>query len=373
MRLPGMKRRQNRDLDQYYVASQWKLMWLKFRRHKLARLGVAVLALLYLGAAFCEFFSTQGVFLQHPDRVLAPPQRVRFIGESGLRLRPFVYDYSLERDPVTLRRIYTEDRSRELPIRFFVTSEEYRMWGLLRLRVRFVGVEEGRLFLFGTDHLGRDLYSRTIHASRISLTIGLVGVAFSFVLGCLIGGISGFFGGTVDTAIQRVIEFLICIPHIPLWMGLSAALPRRWPPVAVYLGITVILSLIGWTDLARVVRGKILSLREEDFTMAAKISGSRPLDTIFRHLVPSFLSYLIVRITLAVPGMILGETALSFLGLGMQAPAISYGVLLQNAQNIQSVVIHPWLMIPALFVIVVVLSFNFVGDGLRDAADPYAS
>jgi peptide/nickel transport system permease protein len=227
------------------------------------------------------------------------------------------------------------------------------------------------LFLFGTDHLGRDLFSRNVYASRISLTIGLAGVFISFLLGCIIGGISGFFGGIVDTVIQRIIEFLICIPHIPIWMGLSAALPKKWPSGLVYFGITIILSIIGWTGLARVVRGKILSLREEDFAMAAKISGSKPWNTIVRHLIPSFLSYLIVHITLAIPGMILGETALSFLGLGIQPPAVSWGVLLQNAQNFRTVSQNPWILIPGAFVIVVVLCFNFVGDGLRDAADPY--
>ncbi len=365
--------RRKQDLERYYLASQWQLMWRKFRHHTLARIGIGVLAVLYVGALFCEFISTQDIFEQHPDRIFVPPQRIHFIDSRGFHLRPFVYDYTMRMNLETLSRSYVEDTSREYPIRFFVHGDPYKFWGLFRTDIHLFGIggTEGSLFLFGTDQLGRDLFSRNLYASRISLTIGLVGVAISFLLGCVIGGISGFFGGIVDTIIQRIIEFLICIPSIPVWMGLSAALPKKWPSTLVYFGITLILSIIGWTGLARVVRGKILALREEDFAMAAKVSGSRPWNTITRHLIPSFLSYLIVHITLAIPGMILGETALSFLGLGIQPPAVSWGVLLQNAQNVRTVSTNPWLLIPGLFVIVVVLCFNFVGDGLRDAADPY--
>ncbi|MBA7549744.1 Dipeptide transport system permease protein DppC [subsurface metagenome] len=227
------------------------------------------------------------------------------------------------------------------------------------------------MFLFGTDKLGRDLFSRNIYAARISLSIGLVGVVFSFVLGCILGGISGYYGGAADMIIQRIIEFLLCIPTIPLWMGLSAALPPEWSPIKVYFGITIILAIRGWCGLARVVRGKLLELREEDFAMAAKIAGATDGRVITRHLLPSFLSYLIVNLTLAIPWMILGETSLSFLGLGLRPPVVSWGVLLKQAQNFRTVALHPWLLIPGLFVIITVLTFNFLGDGLRDAADPY--
>ncbi len=358
--------------ERYYTASQWQLAWRKFRRHRLAIVGVSILGLFYLFAVFAEFFSTGDLHEQYLDRIHAPPQRVRlFAPEAGL-VGPFVYAYRSARDPVTLRKTYVEDTSVRFPLRAFVRGHPYRLFGLIRTDVHLLGAGgDGYLHLFGTDKLGRDVWSRNIHAARISLTIGLAGVALSFVLGCLLGGISGFAGGRVDVVIQRVIELIISIPQIPLWMGLSAALPKKWPTTAIYFGITIVLSIVGWVEIARVVRGRVLASREEDYTMAAKIAGATDLATIRRHMLPSMLSYLIVRLTLAIPFMILGETALSFLGLGMQAPAVSWGVLLQDAQNFRTVALHPWLLIPALFVIVTVLAFNFVGDGARDAADPY--
>ena len=251
-------------------------------------------------------------------------------------------------------------------------GERYRLWGLIETDRHLFGVAApGVIYLLGTDDLGRDMLARVLHAGRISLSIGLLGVAFSFVLGLLFGGLSGYYGGAVDLVIQRVVEFLISIPQIPLWMALSAALPANWPPLRVYFGITLILSIVGWTGLARVVRGKLLELRESDFVMAARVAGALDGAIIRRHLLPSFMSYLIVSLTLAVPGMILGETALSFLGLGLRPPVVSWGVLLQKAQNLRTVALHPWLLIPAGFVVVTVLAFNFLGDGLRDAADPY--
>ena len=258
---------------------------------------------------------------------------------------------------------------------FFVHGEPYKLWGLIPTRrapVRRRPATDATLFLLGTDRLGRDMFSRLVYGTRISTSIGLVGVALSFVLGILIGGVSGYYGGAVDNVIQRVIEFLRSIPTIPLWMGLSAALPPHWSPVKVYFGITVILSLIGWTGLARVVRGRFLSLREEDFVMAARLVGASESRIILRHLVPSFLSHIIASLTLSIPGMILSETALSFLGLGLRPPAVSWGVLLQEAQNLRSVALAPWLLTPGLAVVITVLSFNFMGDGLRDAADPYS-
>jgi len=365
------KKREISAEEKLYVATQWQLMWRKFKKHKLAILGGIILGIFYISGIFCEFFSTQDIYKQYLNYIYAPPQRIRFFNEEGFHLRPFVYGLERKIDPVTFRRTYIENKTKKYPIYFFVHGDKYKLWNLYPTDIHLFGVKEGPIFLFGTDKLGRDLFSRNLYAARISLSIGLVGVAISFILGCIIGGISGYFGGVIDTVTQRVIEFLICIPTIPLWMALSAALPKKWPPIKVYFGITIILSIVGWCGLARVVRGKLLELREEDFAMAAKISGATGGRIIARHLLPAFLSYLIVNLTLAIPGMILGETSLSFLGLGMRAPAVSWGVLLKEAQNVRTVALHPWLLIPGLFVIIVVLTFNFLGDGLRDAADPY--
>jgi peptide/nickel transport system permease protein len=358
--------------EAYYLSSSWQLMRRKFFKHKLAVGGMLVLLVLYLtGPVFAGFFSTTDIFVRDRGHVFAPPQAIRIVHEGRLH-RPFVYGCDATRDPVTLRRIYTVNKDTAYPIRFFVRGTEYKLMGLFRTDLHLFGVDEpGTIFLFGTDELGRDMYSRTLSGARISLTIGLLGVTISFILGSLLGGISGYFGGAADMLIQRVIEFLISIPTIPLWMVLAAAVPIVWSPIRTYFMITVILSIIGWTGLARVVRGKLLQLREEDFVMAAKISGASDFSIIVRHLLPGFLSYLIVSLTLAVPAMILGETALSFIGVGLRAPVVSWGVQLQNAQNIRTLALNPWLLIPALFVVVTVLCFNFVGDGLRDAADPY--
>ena len=358
--------------EAYYVASQWQLMWRKFKRHKLAFVGMSVLSLLYLFGIFCEFFAPYDPYQRNADFTFAPPQRIRFVSDEGVHLRPFVYGWQRERDPVTLRPVYTVDRGARYPIRFLVRGDAYKFWNLVRGDLHLFGVRDGEAaFLFGTDKLGRDLFSRNLYAARVSLSVGLVGVAISFVLGCILGGISGYYGGAIDTAIQRVVEILISIPTIPLWMALAAALPVTWSPIEVYFGVTIVLSVIGWTGLARVVRGKLLELREADFVMAAQISGATESRVIGLHLLPSFSSYLIVSLTLAVPYMMLGETALSFLGLGIRAPAVSWGALLKEGQNIRTVAQSPWLLIPGLFVILSVLGFNFVGDGLRDAADPY--
>ncbi len=359
--------------ERYYTASQWELMARKFRRNKLAIAGGLVIAALYVVALFCEVLAPYDSQSRQVSYSYATPQAVRFFdGRHGLFFRPFVYGLKGDRHPVTHRKVYVEDREKTYPIRFFVRGIPYKLWGLFPMDFHVIGVDQpGTLFLLGTDELGRDLLSRDIYATRISMSVGLVGVAMSFTLGCVLGGISGYYGGTVDLVIQRVIEFLLSIPTIPLWMGLAAALPHDWPAVKVYFAITIILSFISWCYLARVVRGKLLELREEDFVMAAAIAGAGKPDIIFRHLLPSFISYLIVNLTLAIPQMILGETALSFLGLGIQAPAVSWGVLLKDAQNIETVALYPWLILPVFGVILAVLSFNFLGDGLRDAADPY--
>lgn len=359
--------------EKIYVASQWKLMWWRFRRNKLAIAGGIVLIIFYIIAAFCEFFAPNDPYKYDVRYVLAPPQRIHFVDEAGFHLRPFVYAYKMDIDPNTLRRIYTEDKSKKYPIRFFVKGYEYKLLGLFKTNIHLFGVEgDGHIFLFGTDSLGRDVFSRVIYGTRISTTVGLVGIFLSFLFGIIIGGISGYFGGPFDIIIQRIIEILRSIPTLPLWMALSAAVPANWSPVKVYFSISIILSFIGWTGLAREVRSKFLSLREEDFVTAAKLAGASERRIIFRHLLPSFLSHIIASLTLSIPGMIIGETSLSFLGLGIRPPAISWGVLIQDAQNFRTVALAPWLLLPVIFVILVVLSFNFVGDGLRDAADPYA-
>ena len=359
------------EAERYYLASSWTLMRRKFFKHRLALIGGSVLLLFYfVGSLFAGFFSTHDTLRRFGDFSLASPQRVRLFHDGRLQ-RPFVYGLQVAVNPETYRRSYLEDGKTVYPIRFFVRGDQYRFLGVVRSNLRFLGVDEpGTLFLFGTDRLGRDMYSRTLAGARVSLTIGLVGVAISFVVGCALGGLSGYFGGPVDMIIQRLIEFLSSLPTLPIWMALAAAVPSEWDPIAIYFMITVILSIVGWTGLARVVRGKLLQLRVEDYVLAAKIAGATGLHTIVRHLLPGFMSFLIVHLTLAIPGMILGETALSFIGVGLRAPVVSWGVLLQQAQNIRGVSLTPWLLIPAVFVIVTVLCFNFVGDGLRDAGDP---
>jgi peptide/nickel transport system permease protein len=355
------------------VASQWQLMWWRFRRHRLAMLATVVVALFYLVVIFADFLAYAPPTASEAQRSLLPPQRIDWFDQG--RFAPHVHPLVGQRDPITLKRVYERDRSRKIRVRFFAPGFEYYLFGFIPANRHLLGVEDAKaeetLFLLGTDEQGRDQWSRLMFATRTSLTIGLAGVAMALVLGVLLGGISGYYGGAIDTVIQRVIEILRSIPTIPLWMGLAAALPNEWSVTQVYFAITVIISLIGWTELARVVRGRFLSLREEEFVMAAELSGCSRTRIILSHMVPSFLSHIIAATTLAIPAMIISETSLSFLGLGLRPPAISWGVLLQQAQNIQALAISPWLLYSAVPVIVVIIAFNFMGDGLRDAADPY--
>jgi len=355
------------------VATQWQLMWWRFRKHRLAMAGTAVVLLFYLVVLLADFLAYSNPLASEAQRSLLPPQRIHWF-DNG-RFAPHVYGLSGRRDPMTFKRVYTPDPEKKIPVGFFVRGFEYRLFGLIPARWHLIGVEgatpEETLFLLGTDEQGRDLWSRLMYGTQTSLSIGLAGVAISLFLGVLLGGISGLYGGLLDTVIQRVIEILRSIPTIPLWMGLAAALPNDWSVMQIYFAITVIISLIGWTELARVVRGRFLSLREEDFVMAAELCGCGQMRIIFTHLVPSFLSHIIAATTLAIPAMIISETSLSFLGLGLRPPAISWGVLLQQAQSIQALAISPWLLYPAIPVTIVILAFNFMGDGLRDAADPY--
>mgnify|MGYP000949355189 CR=1 FL=1 len=359
--------------EKLYMVSQWRLIVRKFRKHKLANVGLAVLIILYTIAAFCEFFAVQDITKRDTKYIYVPPQKIHFVDAEGkFSLRPFVYGLKLEEDPVTWRKIYTEDTSQKYYIHLFTRGDKYKLWGLFENDLHFIGIEgDGPFFLLGTDGSGRDLFSRIMYALRVSLTIGLVGVFLTFILGCIFGGISGYYGGKADLIIQRVIEFLMSLPSIPLWMALAAAFPKTWTSEQIYFMITVILSLIGWPSLARVVRGKLLELREEDYVLAAKLAGASDSYIIRKHLIPGFISYLIVNITLAVPSMILAETSLSFLGIGLRPPVVSLGVLLKDAQNINTIALNTWLIYPGLFIVIIVLAFNFVGDGLRDAADPY--
>jgi peptide/nickel transport system permease protein len=356
-----------------YVAPQWKLVWWKFRKHKLAVISGVIVILIYLIALLVEFLSPFQPTQTNSKYLYAPPQKLYLFDDAG-RFAPMVNGYTTEIDPVALRRTFVVDAAQRIPVGFFVHGYEYRLFGLIPADLHLFGPLDPTqpMYLLGADRLGRDLLSRMITGTRISMSIGLIGVILSLVLGILLGGVSGYYGGTLDNVIQRLIEFLRSIPSIPLWLGLAAALPPNMPPLRVYFGITIILSLIGWTGLARVVRGRFLSLREEDFVLSARLDGQSELGIILLQMLPAFTSHIIAAVTLAIPTMILSETSLSFLGLGLREPVVSWGVLLQDAQDIRSIATAPWLMLPALAVVVAVLSLNFLGDGLRDAADPYA-
>lgn len=355
------------------VATQRQLMWWRFKKHRLAMIAAAIVLVFYGVVILGGFLAYADPEASEATRGLIAPQPIHWLDESGFH--PYVYGLSGKRDPTTFKRVYVPDETRHLPLTVFAQGFPYKLFGLIPLDRHLIGIEGGRaedgLFLLGTDLEGRDMWSRLMYGTQTSLTIGLLSVGVSLVLGVILGGVSGFYGGWIDTVIQRVIEILRSVPTIPLWMGLAAAMPRDWDVYKVYFAITVIISLIGWTELARVVRGRFLSLRNEDFVTAADLAGCSQRRIIFVHLVPLFASHIIAATTLALPAMIISETSLSFLGLGLRAPAISWGVLLQQAQNVQTLAISPWLLLPAAPVVIVILAFNFLGDGLRDAADPY--
>ncbi|TDD68463.1 ABC transporter permease [Jiangella aurantiaca] len=358
------------------VASQWKLMWWRFRRHRLAMAGLIVTALFYFVAVFADFLAPYGSGTFESEHTYAPPQTLRIVDTSGdgWDWGLYVHGYRAERDPETLELRYAVDEATRIPVRLFAEGETYRLFGLFETDIHLFGTADPDappVHLLGADRLGRDQLSRIIHGTRISMSVGLIGVSVAFVLGILLGGVSGYVGGKTDTVIQRVVEFFMSLPTLPLWLGLAAAVPRDWGPLTRYFAITVVLSFVAWTGLAREVRGRFLSLREEDFVTAAKLDGVGRPGVIFRHMLPSFTSHLIATLTLSIPAMILAETALSFLGLGLQAPVVSWGVLLQEAQQIRVISTAPWLLLPGLAVVTAVLALNFLGDGLRDAADPY--
>ncbi len=380
------KKKQSKHDESYYLASQWTLMWRKLKKHTLAKISLAILLVLYLGAAFADFLAPYGMEEFSPLYKDTKPTQVYWVDEEGNFSRPYVFKLKKEnikgRDEngkLYMKVVVTEDYSEKYYLKFFVEGVEYKILGLIPCDTHLYGLvnEAGevdrtaRINIFGGDQYGTCIFSRILYGSRVSLTVPFVSAAISFVLGILLGGISGYFGGFIDNLIQRIIEVLSAIPSIPLWLALSAAIPPDISVSAMYLYITIILSFIGWTGLARTVRGKFISLRNEDFVMAAKLAGVSDFKIIVKHMVPGFLSYLIVSLTLGIPGSILGETSMSYLGLGMKAPATSWGVLLQETQDLVSVAQCPWKMIPLAFVVITVLAFNFLGDGMRDAADPY--
>jgi peptide/nickel transport system permease protein len=369
---PVSKKKDNEE--RISVASNWTLIWWRFKKHRLALICVGVLIVLYAVVLVPDFFATEQPEFSEAKQAFIPPRPLHLFDEG--RLAPWVPGVTGKRNPKTLRMEWQVDPSVKIPVAFFAPGFTYKIFGAIETNIHLVqpasGDADDRLGFLGTDRLGRDEWSRLMHGTRTSMTIGLIAVILSTFLGVVLGGISGYFGGPIDVVIQRTIELLQSVPTIPIWLALTAALPRDWRPEQVFFAITIILALIGWTTLAREVRGRFLSLREEDFVLAAELAGCSRWRIIMRHMVPTFSSHIIATATLAIPVLIVSETSLSFLGLGLRPPAISWGVLLQEAQNIQTIAQAPWLLSPGILVVFAVLAFNLVGDGLRDAADPYS-
>lgn len=363
----------NKKVHRIDYATHWQLMLWKFRKNRMALIAVGVLGIFLIISLFAEFIAPYKSGTRNINYLQGPPLRVHLLDDRGnFHFHPFIYEMVKNRDPVTFRVSYITDTSKQIPIRFFIRGETYRFWGLFESNFHLFGVDKGFINLFGTDQLGRDLFSRIMYATRISLSVGAIGVFFVFILGLIMGGIAGYLGGMADEFIMRLMEFIRSIPTLPLWLALAAALPREWSSLKVYLAVTIILASVGWTNLGRRVRSKLISIREEDFILSARLAGCSDTRIIVHHMLPSFMSYIIVDLTISFPYIILAETALSFLGLGLREPIVSWGVLLYSAQNVHSLAQIPWLLITGLFVVVAVLAFNFMGDGLRDAADPFA-
>jgi peptide/nickel transport system permease protein len=371
LRKQAQERGKLRASEQYFTMKQWQLIKARFFRNHLAVFGSIVLVIIYFIALFCGFLAPYGINTMRENLRYLPPMRIHIFHEGKAR-SPFVYGLIESYHPETYKQMYVENKEEINTIKFFVRGESYKIAGLILGNVHLFGTEYGSVHLFGTDSMGRDLFSRCLVGAQISCTVGFIGVIISFGIGLVLGGLSGYIGGVLDTVIQRIIDFIISLPTLPLWMALAAAVPANWPITRVYFTIVIILSLVGWTGLARVVRSKFMSLKNEEFVKAARISGTSTMGIIMRHMVPMFTSHLIASLTLSVPGMILGETSLSFLGIGLRPPAVSWGVLLADAQTIRNVALYPWILFPCIFIIITVMCFNFLGDGLRDAADPYA-
>ncbi len=367
------ERRAREKRERYYSASQWTLIWWRFRRHRAAMVAAVILGLMAFLGIFAEFFAPYGPTERNRAYLNGPPQMPMFCDDNGCAARPFIHGARTERDPITLRSRSVPDPETRVFLTFLPQGQPAKLLGFIPIETRLFGLEDGaRLHLWGTDELGRDVFSRTLYATRTSLSIGVIGVVISFVLALIIGGVAGYFGGWIDSVIQRVTEVIRVIPIIPLYMGLAAAMPKEWSTLQVYFAMTVILGLFGWPTLARRIRSQLLSIRNEDYVMAARLAGARPGRIIAQHMLPSFTSFIIVDLVISFPYMILSETALSFVGLGLRPPAVSWGVMLQQAQSVRVIEQTPWLFIPAGFVVVAVLAFTVIGDGLRDAADPYS-